>query len=524
LLKYHGQEFVRSAYRAILKREPDGAGFQHHLENLASGRFNKIDILASLRYSPEGERAGVHVDGLKWPAAIRRMGRAPLVGYLLQLLIAALRLPLLLQHQRQSEFYLSSQQQRIVEHDNQVHSRLVGALAQLSAQTNIGAERGANQQQVIELLSQQQQDLTSRQVEFSDRVETRFASTRQHIDQATANLTGQFEERARALNEQIDRSTAMLTTQLDERAAALTQQFDQSRAAQTQQLEAQIQELLLRHQHLTRQVEEQAERLIHRQQQTHTELLMQERRLTLLLEKAGAPGADALAQPLVRQMANEEAHLLDALYASFEDQFRGSREEVKNRLRVYLPVLRDAEVSEDVLDIGCGRGEWLELLAAEGVSGRGVDHNRIFVEQCRHSGLDVLEEDALRYLRSLPDRSLKAITSFHTVEHFPFETLVKLLDESVRVLKPGGLLILETPNPENFMVGSCNFYTDPTHRNPIPSPTLQFLLEARGLYRTRIMKLRPWDAAKIEGDTEIIKRFNEYFYSAPDYGIIGWKG
>ena len=87
----------------------------------------------------------------------------------------------------------------------------------------------------------------------------------------------------------------------------------------------------------------------------------------------------------------------------------------------------------------------------------------------------------------------------------------------------GGLLILETPNPENFMVGSYSFYADPTHRNPIPSATLQFLLESRGLGRIEVMKLRPWDAAKIDGNTEIIKRFNEYFYSAPDYGIIGWK-
>ncbi|HJU56675.1 MAG TPA: methyltransferase domain-containing protein, partial [Pyrinomonadaceae bacterium] len=119
--------------------------------------------------------------------------------------------------------------------------------------------------------------------------------------------------------------------------------------------------------------------------------------------------------------------------------------------------------------------------------------------------------------------SLNAVTSFHLVEHLPLEKLIKMLDEIVRTLRPGGLLVLETPDPENFMVGSCNFYTDPTHRNPIPSPTLKFLLESRGLERVEVMKLRPWDAAKIEGDAEIVKRFNQYFYSAPDYGIIGWK-
>ena len=101
--------------------------------------------------------------------------------------------------------------------------------------------------------------------------------------------------------------------------------------------------------------------------------------------------------------------------------------------------------------------------------------------------------------------------------------LIKLLDEIVRTLKPGGMIIFETPNPENFMVGSYSFYADPTHRNPIPSKTLQFLLESRGLKTIEVLKLRSWDEAKLEGDTELVKRFNEYFYSAPDYAVIAGK-
>ena len=531
LLKYHGGDFVRNAYRAILKREPDAAGWAQHLENLASGRFNKIDILVSLRNSPEGERAQVKIIGLTWPAAIRRMGRAPVVGYLIQLAIALGRLPLLLQHQRQSEFHLLAQQQQMVDHDNQVHTQLAEALTQLSAQASAGAEQATNQQQVLESLQQS----AAQQSEFEKAIETRLVAAREQMDKSAAALTEQVEERAAALTRQIDQrveavaqqvnqNAAMLTQQVSESAAALTRQIDQRAATLTGQLADQIQQLLQRQQHLTGQVEEQAQQLLQRQQQTQTELVMQERRLTVLLEKAreqAEPGA--FSQPLVQQLIDEEDHLLDALYAAFEDQFRGEREEVKRRLRVYLPILKDAKIFEGVLDIGCGRGEWLELLQGEGVQGRGIDRNRVFIDRCRQINLDVVEEDALVYLRALPDQSLSAITSFHLVEHLPFETLIKLLDESVRTLKSGGLLILETPDPQNFMVGSCNFYADPTHRNPIPSPTLTFLLEARGLCRIKVMKLRPWDAAKIEGESEIIKRFNEYFYGAPDYGIIGWK-
>ncbi|MFN2515202.1 MAG: methyltransferase domain-containing protein [Pyrinomonadaceae bacterium] len=464
LLKYHGGDFVRNAYRALLRREPDAQGWAACLDNLASGRLNKVDILASLHFSPEGQRAKVKLDGLAAPAAIRRLGRLPVVGYLIQLMIAVLRLPLLLRNQRESEFYLSAQQQRIVDHSNQVNEELAESLAQVSAQTVAGAEKVANQQQETQRLMQQLS-----------------------------------EQRQELLRQQ--------------------QQLTQHVAEQEQQK----QELLKEQQQLAKQAEQQIQQLIRRQQETQTELVMQERRLALLLEAARKFSPGTVDQSLSRQMATEEDHLLDALYASFEDQFRGEREEIKNRLRVYLPLLKDAKVADGVLDVGSGRGEWLEILQSEGLSGRGVDHNRVFVDQCRQRGLDVVEEDAITYLRSLPDNSLNAVTSFHLVEHLPFEVLIKLLDEIVRTLRSGGLLILETPNPENFVVGSCSFYADPTHRNPIPSQTLQFLLESRGLGRIKVMKLRPWDAAKIEGETEIIKRFNEYFYSAPDYGIIGWK-
>lgn len=498
LLKYHGRDFVRNAYRAILRREPDEAGLSHHLENLASGRFNKIDILASLRHSPEGERAQVKIAGLAWPARVRRLERAPIIGYLIQIAIGVGRLPILLRHQRQYEFYHSAQQQQIVDHQNQAYRELSAysdQLAETLAQTIANVETDAHRLQ----------DLTKQQLELRDVIENRIAAARQILMQQLKAQAKQLQQTQTELST-LEEQTRAEWIRLEEQARQLLRQQEQQTRSELLRLEEQMQQLLRRH------------------QQTQTELLMQERRLTLLLEKAREPSTEAASQQrLQTAMTGEEDHLLDSLYAAFEDQFRGDREEIKNRLRVYLPILKDAEVTGDVLDIGCGRGEWLELLGDEGVRSQGVDHNRVFVEQCRQRGLDVAEEDAIVYLRSLPDSSLNAITSFHLVEHLPFETLIKLLDEIIRTLKPGGLLILETPNPQNLIVGSYSFYADPTHRNPIPSPTLQFLLESRGLSDIKVMNLRPWDDARIEGETEIIKRFNEYFYSSPDYGIVGWK-
>ena len=502
LLKFHGEEFVRNAYHALLKREPDPSGLKQYLGSLERGRLNKIDILASLRHSPEGERAGVQISGLTWPAAIRRLERLPLIGYLLESLIAVARLPRLLRNLRRSEFYFLARQQQIIDHNNLVHRQLEQTLTQISEQTHAATERAENQQKAIESMLLEQQGIADRQRELKDDTETGLSKIRDNFDRSMADLTRKVEEHTQQLAQ-----TVAEQQQLTEQMAARTHQTDQ----QNQQLRAQQKELT-----------QQTRGLHLRQQETRTELVMQERRLAALLEEASRhpPGTP---QPYEDLLANEADHLLDPLYASFEDQFRGDREEVKNRLRVYLPILKDAMVAADVLDVGCGRGEWLELLKKEEVQARGVDHNRVFVEQCREMGLDVVEQEAFAYLRSLPEKSLNVVTSFHLVEHLGFEELIKLLDEMIRTLRSGGLLILETPNPENFMVGSYSFYADPTHRNPIPSPTLQFLLESRGLDRVKVMKLRPWDAAKIEGDTEIIKRFNEYFYGAPDYGIVGWK-
>ena len=258
-----------------------------------------------------------------------------------------------------------------------------------------------------------------------------------------------------------------------------------------------------------------------------TNLGLQERRLTMFLEEARKRLPDPLSQEQLQIMAEEERHALDALYVSFEDQFRGSREDIKERLRVYLPTLKQAQLGTDempVLDVVCGRGEWLELLKEQSLRAQGIDVNRILVEECQRQGLEVIERDVIVYLRTLPDASLGAVTGFHIIEHLPFEVLVKLMDETVRVLKPGGVAIFETPNPENVLVGSYTFYLDPTHRNPLPSAVVKFMAEARGLCRVEVMPLHALEAYRVEeAGLEITKRFNEYFYGPQDYAVVGWK-
>ena len=126
------------------------------------------------------------------------------------------------------------------------------------------------------------------------------------------------------------------------------------------------------------------------------------------------------------------------------------------------------------LDIGCGRGEWLELLKDNGISAQGVDLDEGMLKLCRINNLDVFKDDGIEFLKKQLDESLIIVSAFHVVEHIPFATLQFFISEALRVLKPGGVLIMETPNPENIKVATENFYLDPTHIKPIPSKLLSF--------------------------------------------------
>ncbi|MBE3089077.1 MAG: class I SAM-dependent methyltransferase [Actinobacteria bacterium] len=219
---------------------------------------------------------------------------------------------------------------------------------------------------------------------------------------------------------------------------------------------------------------------------------------------------------------------LDSLYVFLEDNLRGSREEIKNRLKVYLPILKKANVgskNSPILDIGCGRGEWLEILKEQNFNATGIDMNKIMVKICKDLKLNVIEEEGVVYLKNIKDCSIGAVTGFHIIEHYEFDFLIELFKEAFRVLSPGGLVIFETPDPNNVLVGSCNFYLDPTHNKPLPSLLVKLLLETRGFGNISIMNLHPNKVlSKIEDNNSInLKLFNDHFFGPQDYGIIGYK-
>jgi SAM-dependent methyltransferase len=164
-------------------------------------------------------------------------------------------------------------------------------------------------------------------------------------------------------------------------------------------------------------------------------------------------------------------------YPGFEAAFRGSEESVRARLGSYVALFAGAH---DVLDVGCGRGEFLELLASAGVSGRGIDLNLEMVEMCRARGLDVSHGDALSHLRTLPDESLGGLFAAQVAEHLPPDYLLGFLNEAQRVLRPDAAIVLETINVACWYAFFQSYIRDITHARPLHPETLQYLVTASG--------------------------------------------
>ena len=483
-LDYHDEAFIMNAYRGVLRRDPDASGINNFLRQLRNGDYTKIEILGRLRFSSEGRRAGVRIHGLLLPFAVQTAYRLPVLGYGIAWLNFILRLPVLIKNwqrfEAHSTFRIDQNHRAVADQINQINlllGQLQHDIGQLADNQVSHTELDAIQKEMKLLLdgkADQQQQLVQ--------VQQQIAELRQQLHNAN-----QQQEALHDLQQHLHNANQQQEALHDALEDLRRQLFDHKRT-----------------------------------------ILDQQRRLGLLLEEARKRLPAPLNSEQLNAMLNEDEHRLDAMYATFEDQFRGTREDIKQRLEIYLPLIQQCQVGTDdapVLDIGCGRGEWLELLRDQRLVGHGVDLNHIFVQQCQEDQLRVIEQDVVAYLQSLPNHALGAITGFHIIEHLPMRTLVALLDEALRVLRPGGMVIFETPNPGNLLVGSCNFYLDPTHRNPLPAPLSRYLIEARGFVRAEIIELHPFDAALWlrDGPPATINRLNQHLFGPQDYAVVAYK-
>jgi len=249
-------------------------------------------------------------------------------------------------------------------------------------------------------------------------------------------------------------------------------------------------------------------------------------RLSSSLAVAETAGAEALSE--VRK---------ESAYLQFENRYRGTEEEITGRVSIYLPRVRD---KGPLLDLGCGRGEALAYFQENGIPCRGVDGSEAMVEECRRKGLEVERADLFDALARTEPGSLGAVVSFHVVEHLPIESLDRLVRLARRALAPGGVLILETPNPLSLTVAARNFWIDPTHRRPVHPETLAAIQREAGFDPVERLDLHPFASGErlpeisLEGLgeeerrlahrlNELRDRLDEHLFGFQDYALIGTR-
>lgn len=496
LLAYSDRAFVEAAYAGILRRVPDPQGMETHLGKLRRGEASKVEILAHLRWSPEGEARGVHVDGLLVPYKLHSWRRKRVIGPVIGWLHGLLRL-------------------------GSLPSRMAWAEA---AQARETSELGARVD-----------DLAARVFKRLDDIEAetrRVAAEQAHVNDALQSSLAELKADAAA-------SSVAVAAELrrgEQRATELAESVH-AVAGREQELQASLAELAADAAARRESIERQAQALAALREsleQREQELRRHEQQLGRL-DELGQAATQQLRRLSAQRDDRErdtvrQQHALDTLYVEFEEQFRGSPELIRMRALPYLDFLREAQVGgiyTPVLDLGCGRGDWLDVLREHGFNAHGVDSNEAFVAMCRERGLDVVAADVIGYLRSLPDASQGAVTGMHIAEHLPFEVLIELLDQCHRVLCVGGLLALETPNPENLTVATLAFYMDPTHRNPLPPEALRWMVQSRGFERVQVqrwtvardMGAPPLLAAELPGASSVNVLLSQ-MHAAPDYAVI----
>lgn len=238
--------------------------------------------------------------------------------------------------------------------------------------------------------------------------------------------------------------------------------------------------------------------------------------LRLIRQRAAVRGEPS-PLPAVAPSPAERVTMADWL--KFAERFRGSEEYVKAQQRYYVPLFEGCQA---VADLGCGRGEFLELMREAGVPARGVDSNEEAVALCRSKGLEAEHGDLFEWLAAQPDASLDAIFCAQVIEHLPPGRVPELIRLAARKLASRGLLLVETPNPECLAIFATHYYLDPEHRHPIPPALLVFYFEEAGFGAIRVERRSP--AVEAAPSLEALPPdFREAFFGPLDYAVIGRK-
>jgi 2-polyprenyl-3-methyl-5-hydroxy-6-metoxy-1,4-benzoquinol methylase len=245
----------------------------------------------------------------------------------------------------------------------------------------------------------------------------------------------------------------------------------------------------------------------------HVELRLIRQRAGAAFQSLAAPESGAPAAPF------QSVASLPFDYARFAEAFRGSEERVRAGQQIYVA---DFKNCTNVLDIGCGRGEFLELMREAGVPARGIDSSLESIALCREKALPAETADLFDYLRGLGEGELDGIFCAQVVEHLPPERLPEMIRLAASRLDRNGVLVIETPNPDCLAIFATYFYLDPTHARPVPEKLLTFYLSEFGIGNLEVRRLEQ-AVDSMPSLAELPNAFRQAFFGGLDYAIVGKK-
>jgi O-antigen chain-terminating methyltransferase len=468
ILDLDNAAFLRAAYQCILGRPIDSVGYVDAMDGLIEGE-PRSDVLWRLVESTEARLKGVEPSFLlgNRPEAVsgQRSANRSLFGRLASWIVRLRHAPARIS---------------VLGHD----------LRRLSLK--------------VDWLLSQSADVEVSRVEVASSMSQHLRELQEHSEAALEALESELNKRLERLQQAWEAVSEGLQRQLDV-AAEQCRDLVNSAGASASEMRTTIDDV----------------------RQLERRLLVDEYRLADAELRTRHDRVNVAPEPILgswRQPAESTDAGGELLYLALEDAFRGTDAVIRSRLELYVPRVAACgagTTDSPVIDLGCGRGEWLQLLTDQGYRAKGVDNSIVMTELCRVKGLDVECIDAVDYLSGMRPASAGMITAFHIIEHLPFEQLLQIVDLSLRALRPGGMLILETPNPENIVVATCNFYVDPTHVRPIPPDLLEFLVRARGFGDVETLRLHPLEMVRSSKEhpewlNPVLDRFN----CSQDYAVV----
>ena len=521
LLALDGMAFVEAAYRTVLARAPDETGAAHLMQQMAAGR-SKIMLLGQLQRSQEGALAGRTLPGLHRRYIIHRIYRVPVLGGVVRLASAVLRRTGVSRRMAGGDAFAQA-----------TRGMSRGAvLSMLGTAQEAAGKRASDQQASIDAMARHLEMLQLAHERVVRTAADAHAETVAHRRQSGEAETAR-ERLMEATIQRLDATMQRLGAQ--ERAAeATTQRLDaQARAAGStaEALAAQGRSLDT----LTAQVAGHGRRIGAAEDSTIEALLSlsdtladQDARLLRVEQRPGGDDAASQTGEAARIGLDDRLQRLESIAAQNRHDLAHHQRRVglllesqpgtanaavlpedpptaiAEQREIYLPLLAETQAGgpdRPILDLGSGQGGFLDMLRGEGLAA---------------SGLEGTAADAIEHLARQAAGSLGAVVALHLIEHLPFKAVMRLIDEAQRALAPGGVLILETPNPANLLVASRWFYLDPTHRNPLPSDMLSTLIDGRGFDRISIIDLHPLERT---ADAP----FNPLFHGPQDYALLARK-